>query len=254
MIGSIQEILFQIAELRRMLAASICHCQVIEVSEKKGRIKVQVDELKTSFIPVLTKKAGASISSFLPEVGEQGLLLSLGGQINQGVYLGSIARLDQSLETSADVHTYKDGSSISYDPDTKKLLVDIKGGVVDILNLGGQLTINAENVNVKGKSINVEALKAVINSSQELNITSTTNISLKAPNIDLNAPVNVKGPLNAGSISAASLGGAAGEGEESKDLKVKGDLILDGLSLKKHTHKYIAPEHPAKPENTGKAE
>ena len=248
MIGSIQDILYQLAELRRMLAASICYCTVIVVEEEKGRIKVKVDEVETSSIPVLTRKAGESKSSFLPEVGEQGLLLSLGGELNQGVYLGSIATVAQSVGNKSDTHVYKDGSTISYDPDAKKLLVNIKGGVVDILNIGGSLTINADDTTIKGKNISVEAPKVTLKGSEELDIKSGVKVNVAAPKMGFKGSVTIEGPLNAGAISAASIGGAGGE------LEVDGDLKVNGVSVKDHTHIYEKPTDTDGPGKTGKAQ
>lgn len=248
MLESIQDILFQIAELRRVLAASICYCKVIAVDEDKGRIKVKVDEVETSLIPVLTRKAGASKSSFLPDVGEQGLLLSLGGELNQGVYLGSIATVAQSVGSKSDTHIYKDGSRISFDPDTKELLVDIKGGLVGIKNIGGPLNINAKDIKLTGENISVEAEKVSVTGSKEIKISSTTNLNVEAPKIDFKGSVNIAGSLNAGAISAASIGGSGGE------LEVAGDLKVNGVSVKDHTHTYVKPKDPDAPTQTGKAQ
>src|SRR6266576_5973233 len=81
---------FAIAELNRKLANIIRIGLIKEVDYEKARVRVQVGEFLTDWLPWITMKAGEDRSWFAPNVDEQVIVLSPFGELSLGVVLPAI--------------------------------------------------------------------------------------------------------------------------------------------------------------------
>lgn len=169
----------EIDDLQRRLISMIQMGKVAEVDAVQARLRVTIGNeatgniVTTALLPWLSYRAGKDSSWWAPDVGEQVIVLSAGGELNNGVVLPAIYQdAYPAPDSNPDIHTtqYEDGTTIKYDRVNHTLNVDVQGG---------DITINTS------ANINVEAGgDAVIRASGAVNI-ENTNI-----NLDSNSPVS----------------------------------------------------------------
>lgn len=97
---------------------------VVETDLAAARCRVQTDGLKTDWLQWITPRAGHSQTWWAPSVGEQVLLLAIGGELDTAFVLPGIYSEDNPAPSaSADaVHTsFPDGAVIEYEPKTGAL-------------------------------------------------------------------------------------------------------------------------------------
>ena len=78
--------------------------QVVALDTARARVRVQAGPITTGWLPFATVRAGLDRTWHPPEPGEQVLLVAPGGDLNQGVVVGSIYRAEhhrqrQPIET-----------------------------------------------------------------------------------------------------------------------------------------------------------
>jgi phage baseplate assembly protein V len=110
---------FEITELHRRLANVVFLGKIVEAdySQTIPKLKIKIGNLQTAWLLMLTQRAGNDVSWWPLEVGEQVLVLSPSGELNQGVVLGAInQKAFAAPGNSADVHrhVYSDGAVIEY--------------------------------------------------------------------------------------------------------------------------------------------
>lgn len=113
----------QIAELLRLIRNIIRTGTVTAVKVGRG-CRVQTGNLQTDWLPVVTLRAGAARSSWMPSVGEQVVILSVGGELTTAVVLPGIFSDEYNEPTNsltANHITYPDGAVIEYEPATGAL-------------------------------------------------------------------------------------------------------------------------------------
>ncbi len=113
----------QIAELLRLIRNIIRTGTVTAVEIGRG-CRVQTGNLQTDWLPVVTLRAGAARSSWMPSVGEQVVILSVGGELTTAVVLPGIFSDEYNEPTdslTANHTTYPDGAVIEYEPATGAL-------------------------------------------------------------------------------------------------------------------------------------
>lgn len=199
-----------VSDIRRRLSRII---SVGVISVRQGaRASVNIDGYITDLLLVIQPRAGDAGSNHFPEAGEEVVVLSPGGDINQGIILPSINNSTYPA-VSTDTHRteYPDGSFVEFDPASGNLSVSAEGNVdVDAV---GNLTANVDG------NVAVTATNASVVATGTCDVTSTGNMSLTAPVIALNGAVTITGVLSAqGGIAAT------------------GDVTADGTSLQNHTH------------------
>lgn len=99
---------------------------VVEVDLNTGRCRVQTGGIVTDWLQWLTQRAGRSRTWWAPAVGEQVLLLAVGGELDTAFVLPGIFSDDHPAPSaSADaLHiAFPDGAIIEYEPDTSALTV-----------------------------------------------------------------------------------------------------------------------------------
>ena len=115
-----------IQELARAIRNLIRSGVVTEVDTVQGLCRVQSGGIQTTWLNWLTTRAGRSRTWWAPSVGEQVLLLAIGGELDTAFVLPGIFSDDNSAPSaSADAWhvVFPDGAVIEYEPETGALTV-----------------------------------------------------------------------------------------------------------------------------------
>lgn len=99
---------------------------VTDVDHKEGLCRVQTGGIKTTWLNWLTARAGRSRTWWAPSVGEQVLLLAIGGELDTAFVLpGIFSEANPTPSASADAWhvVFPDGAVIEYEPETSALMV-----------------------------------------------------------------------------------------------------------------------------------
>ncbi|PYZ58911.1 phage baseplate assembly protein V [Providencia rettgeri] len=150
------------AEIRRLIRNLIRIGIVTDVNAKKG-CRVQIGSLETDWLNWITLRAGSTRTMNAPSVGEQVLILALGGELTTAFVLTGIFSNDHSEPTdslTADHRTYSDGAIIEYEPATGALIATgIKTATIDA-----------------SEQINATTNVVIVNASKQINLTTPTVI------------------------------------------------------------------------------
>lgn len=104
--------LANIQELARALRNMIRTGIIVETDLNAGRCRVQTGGMCTDWLQWLTHRAGRSRTWWAPSVGEQVLILVVGGELDTafvlpGIYSGDTGRADIYTETPVKVSGFK---------------------------------------------------------------------------------------------------------------------------------------------------
>jgi phage baseplate assembly protein V len=157
---------FRLAELERRLANVVRHGVIAEADYDAARVRVRYDTdesgspVLTSWLPWQTRRAGAAIEWWAPEVGEQVTVLSPSGEFSQGVVLPALfstAHPAPSADPKVRRTNYGDDSFVEYDENTHKMTVTVNGGdmVANVTGnmdavIGGYANVTANDINLDG--------------------------------------------------------------------------------------------------------
>jgi len=244
-----------LADIERRVANMIRYGVIEQLDEAGARVRVRSGGILTDWLKWRTQRAGPDSDWWAPEPGEQVVILSPDGEMNQALILGSInsnqhlppgnrktlhrvtyqdgAVKEYDREASTDRATYPDGTVIEYDATAGKYTLSFSGGTT---------------IEVEAQSGNVLAditgdLTATI--AKTLLAEVGTSATVTSPTITLNGTVNINGNLNlAGALAAVPGPAGAGSGAtlqgnfqiDGAVNLVNGDIVADGVSLKGHTH------------------
>lgn len=114
----------QISEILRLLRNLIRIGTVSEVNLDDALCRVDTGQNTTGWLPWLTARAGKTRAWNAPSVGEQVLILCLGGELDTGFVLpGIFSDASPAPSASADaLHwSFPDGAVIEYEPETGAL-------------------------------------------------------------------------------------------------------------------------------------
>ncbi|EPK1030523.1 TPA: phage baseplate assembly protein V [Klebsiella oxytoca] len=115
-----------IQELARAIRNLIRSGVVTEVDTVQGLCRVQSGGIQTTWLNWLTTRAGRSRTWWAPSVGEQVLLLAIGGELDTAFVLPGIYSDDKpapSASADAWLVEFPDGAVMSYEPETGALTV-----------------------------------------------------------------------------------------------------------------------------------
>lgn len=115
-----------IQELARAIRNLIRSGVVTEVDIVQGLCRVQSGGIQTTWLNWLTTRAGRSRTWWAPSVGEQVLLLAIGGELDTAFVLPGIYSDDNpapSASADAWLVEFPDGAVMSYEPETGALTV-----------------------------------------------------------------------------------------------------------------------------------
>lgn len=161
--------LSSIQELARALRNMIRTGVIVETDPDTGRCRVQTGGIVTDWLQWLTHRAGRSRTWWAPSIGEQVLILAVGGELDTAFVLPGIFSDDHPAPSaSADaLHiAFPDGAVIEYEPKTSALTVsgiktaDIKASEsitatvpVVLVKAAGRITLDTPEVICTNKLI-----------------------------------------------------------------------------------------------------
>jgi phage baseplate assembly protein V len=138
---------FDVTELDRRLSNLIRFGTVQEADYANARVRVKAGDILTGWLPWLTRRAGGDIIWHAPEIGEQVMVLSPSGELNQGVVMTSLyqALMPPPVNTPDKHHTvYSDGAVIEYDRASHHLQAVLPGGATVQLTSPGGIAITGD--------------------------------------------------------------------------------------------------------------
>lgn len=116
----------QLNEIMRILRNLIRTGVIVETDLDAGRCRVQTGGIVTDWLQWLTSRAGRSRTWWAPSVGEQVVILAIGGELDTAFVLPAIFSDDfpaPSASVNAFHIAFPDGAVIEYEPDAGALLV-----------------------------------------------------------------------------------------------------------------------------------
>lgn len=145
--------LANINELARAIRNMVRTGFVVETDLAAGRCRVQTGGIITDWLQWLTQRAGRSRTWWAPSVGEQVLILAVGGELDTAFVLpGIFSDENPAPSASADaLHiAFPDGAVIEYEPKTSALTVS--GIKTADVTASESLTATAPLVTVKAST------------------------------------------------------------------------------------------------------
>ncbi|MEL6477622.1 MAG: phage baseplate assembly protein V [Pseudomonadota bacterium] len=140
------------AEQGRKAAAIVRIGRVVEADYAAARVKLEIGDLVTGWMPWATARAGGDVAWWAPEIGEQMLALATDGGTDIAVAIGAIYQSDfPAPAASPEIHRieYADGAVIEYDRGNHALKALLPAGATVRLDAPGGVTINGD-VTVNG--------------------------------------------------------------------------------------------------------
>ncbi|TVZ39380.1 phage baseplate assembly protein V [Alteromonadaceae bacterium 2753L.S.0a.02] len=175
------------AEVLRLLSNIVRFGLVSEIDHSTARVRVQTGENLTDWLPWLTLRAAQVNTWNPPEVGEQVLLLSPQGELNQGVALTGLYsdQVPAPRKNGDEIHTvYPDGTFSTYNHAQNKLTIEIKGAA--------ELTVTGDvNALVNGNVTATVDGDTTAEIGGDLSATVNGKLTADAPQIALNGGAGV---------------------------------------------------------------
>lgn len=129
----------EMGEAERRLEQVVLYGQVVALDAQRARVKVQAGPLTTGWLPWATRRAGPDRDWRAPEVGEQVVVVSPGGDLEQGVVVGSLYREAHPAPAhSAEITrtVWKDGAVMEYDRARHHWRLSVPAGGRIVLEIG----------------------------------------------------------------------------------------------------------------------
>lgn len=153
----------QFTEIMRLITNLIRTGTVSDVDPANWLCRVKTGDLETNWINWLTCRAGNTRTWWQPSIGEQVVLLSLGGNLETAfalpaIYSDAFPPPDYSENGSTTV--FNDGGWFQYEPDTGQLLIkNIKSVRIEA----------ADGIQLITDQLGVDASRTLINSQTVMN-------------------------------------------------------------------------------------
>ncbi|WP_414502658.1 phage baseplate assembly protein V [Zymobacter sp. IVIA_5232.4 C2] len=197
-------------EIRRLLQSIVRTGKVsmVDTAVTPPCVRVESGSLHTDWIPWTTSRA-AGVSHWRPPfVGEDVLLLAIGGDTGNARVIGSLYTEDNPPpERSLDktVTVYPDGARIEYDHASSTLTATLPGQA--IVTTTGAITVTSDaDITAKAPTINAAASVSATVKAPVIAATADTSITLKAPAITLDGHVTVtQGVTSAVDVTAGGI-------------------------------------------------
>lgn len=124
---------------------------IYSVNYSQAEAQVQSGELVTDFIPFISQRAGKTKSWSPPDIGEQVLIFSPNGDLDNAVILGAIHSDETQFESSSNVIStkYPDGAVIEYN--FKESILSLTGIKTAKIQATDKITLDCPHVHVTGK-------------------------------------------------------------------------------------------------------
>ncbi|MFD3230641.1 phage baseplate assembly protein V [Rahnella aceris] len=193
-----------LSELARAVRDIIRIGVVAEVDAELALCRVQTGEILTDWLHWLTPRAGGSRTWWAPSVGEQVLLLSLGGELDTGFVLPGIYSDDfppPSASPQAYHVSFPDGAVLEYEPES------------------GALTVSGI------QTAEISAAMSISATAPSVTVTASSKITLDTPE------VVCTNKLTTGSLEVKKGGNMAGNITHTG-----GAFTSNGVQVDTHTH------------------
>ena len=193
-----------LSELARAVRDLIRIGVVSDIDTEQALCRVQTGELVTNWLHWLTPRAGGARTWWAPSVGEQVLLLSLGGELDTAFVLPAIYSDDfpaPSVSAQAYHIQFPDGAVMEYEPDT---------GALSVTGIKTASVVASTSVSVTAPNVTVKASQKIMLDTPEVVCTNK---------------------LTTGSLEVKQGGTMTGNISHSG-----GSLSSNGIAL--HTHKH----------------
>ncbi|MCF6777603.1 phage baseplate assembly protein V [Thiotrichales bacterium 19X7-9] len=184
------------------------------IGTNETRLRIKLGDNITGWLPWLTQRTGDCQTWWKPSIGEQVLVLSSSGELNNGVVLPAIYMQNQpTLNSNEQKTVYKDGTTVSYDYEKSKLTVDCVGDV-DV--------------------IGAKTLKVTFDGN--IDIKTPLQVKVDAPNTICTGNLFIQGSLTyMQGMNGFNQDGGATAMIQGKVL-VSDDVVANGISQIGHTH------------------
>jgi phage baseplate assembly protein V len=191
-----------ISELDRRLGNLVRMGTITELDQANARVKVDLGDSTTEWLPWVTARAGATRTWSAPRPGEQVMVLAPSGELAQGVVLPSIFQdAHPAPSNTQDVeHTeYPDGTTVDYNSATNTLTVTVAA---------------AGNVVINCKHATVNADQDATVTTQLATVNASTKVELATPLVHCTQALTVEGLITGnGGLSVSGGSGAVVDGD-----------------------------------------
>jgi len=145
---------FHLSEMRRMMENLFQFGVVKQVSPDGTEATVEIGEdLETSMLPILQRRAGADSEKWALSPGEQVFLVCPSGEMDSGVIVGSIHQKSTIPSGKGNIRTYSNGVSLSEEYEDKRHQICLKASDV---NLSYQIESSHFDLSIKGSKIQLK--------------------------------------------------------------------------------------------------
>lgn len=178
-------------ELLRLLLNLVRKGTVQAVDHDKALCRVSTGNLESTWLPWLTQAAGKTATWEPPEVGEQIIVLSPGGDLADGVVVRALYADDNippSNQPSMHTRLFSDGARIEYDHDGHQLVAELPDGATVLLSSPGSVTVKTATATIEADSATVKA----------------DTITLDAANTHCTGNLSVEGDVDAANVTATT--------------------------------------------------
>ncbi len=146
---------YEITELQRNVANIIRIGTIAEADYDNAKVRVQIGELLTNWLDFISFRAALVTVWCPPEIGEQVLVISPGGDLSQGIVMPALYQ--QTFPASAATPTitqmtFADGAKLEYDSASHHLQAILPGGGTTTLVSDGGITITGD-ITVTGQIV-----------------------------------------------------------------------------------------------------
>lgn len=181
----------QLTDLNARIANLIRIGTVAEVDYSKARARIDLGQSKTNWLPWLTMSAGQTNSWLAPDIGEQVVILSPSGQVNQGVVINGLYHNNTpppSQSPDEFLVKFGDGTEVSHNPEDKQTSIRSTGQVSIyaaeriVIESNSKVNINAKEASINSEKVSINGDSVAINSDNATfsgNITATGIVSAK---------------------------------------------------------------------------
>jgi phage baseplate assembly protein V len=178
------ELLVVVQDLQRRVNNLLRPGRIIAVDPKAETVRVRLSDgdgsegslpLDTPWITVMQERAGETSSWEFPEIGEQVMVLSPGGELSGGMVGHAIHYADRpspSTDPKVKIHRFSDGFAFSYDQTTHTLLISRPSEL--------SIVIDADKLQVTAKTIEFQTEKAAIRNAAGDEFLGLTSAAFKS--------------------------------------------------------------------------
>lgn len=143
----LDNILQRLAELERRLTNVFLIGTIVDADYDTSRVKVEAGSLVTGWLHWVTARASNDVDYWAPEIGEQVLVMSPGGNPEIGVVLPALYQnsfpATDSRPTVRRVR-FSDGADFSYDREANALKITLPGGATTTLVSDGGIEMTGD--------------------------------------------------------------------------------------------------------------